>query len=190
MLYLASRSPRRKQLLQRLDLAFETLHLDVPELRDPAESAADYVARVALEKAQAGLAQVRARDPDAIVLGADTEVVLDGRVFGKPAGRDDAIAMLTALAGRTHEVITSIAVVAGARAPGRDQVVSQVSFCPMPAAAIARYVDGGEPMGKAGAYAIQGVGERFVSRLDGSHSGVMGLPLYQTAQLLAAFGVH
>lgn len=189
MLYLASRSPRRKELLARLDVAFETLDLDVPEVRGEGEAPAAYVRRVALEKAQAGLARVAARDPGAVVLGSDTEVVLDGRVFGKPADRDDAIAMLAALSGRTHEVITAVALVAAGRAPALAEVVSQVTFAELAPAQIARYVDGGEPMGKAGAYAIQGGGERFVVRLDGSFSAVMGLPLHPTAQLLAAFGV-
>ncbi|MEE7559401.1 septum formation protein Maf, partial [Xanthomonas sp. Kuri4-2] len=137
-----------------------------------------------------GLAAVAARDPGAVVLGSDTEVVLDGRVFGKPADRDDARAMLGALSGRTHQVLTAVAL----RSPGRDArcdtVVSEVSFAALTPARIAAYVDTDEPMGKAGAYAIQGLGECFVTRLAGSYSGVMGLPLYQTSQLLTAFGVH
>lgn len=188
MLYLASRSPRRKDLLARLDVAFDTLDLDVPEVRADGEAPADYVRRVALDKAQAGLAQVAAADPAACVLGSDTEVVLGERVFGKPRDRADAIAMLQALSGRTHQVITAVALVAAGRPPGQVEVVSQVSFAPLDQALIERYVDGGEPMGKAGAYAIQGGAERFVVRLDGSFSAVMGLPLHHTAQLLAAFG--
>lgn len=187
MLYLASRSPRRKELLARLDVAFETLDLDVPEVRGEREAPADYVRRVALEKALAGLEQVGGRDPDAVVLGSDTEVVLGERVFGKPADRADAIAMLEALSGRTHQVITAVALVSRWREPALAEVVSQVSFAALAPAQIARYVDSGEPMGKAGAYAIQGGAECFVVRLDGSFSAVMGLPLHHTSQLLAVF---
>jgi len=122
MLYLASRSPRRNELLARLDRPFRALDLHVPEVRAPAESAADYVQRVAADKARAGLALV-AHDPDAVVLGSDTEVVLDGRVFGKPVDADDARAMLRALAGRTHQVMTAVALVAA----GREQGVLVVS---------------------------------------------------------------
>ncbi|MEQ4573793.1 MAG: Maf-like protein [Gammaproteobacteria bacterium] len=190
MLYLASRSPRRKELLARLGVAFETLDLDVPELRGEGEPPAGYVRRVALEKARAGLAQVGERDPQAVVLGSDTEVVLGDRVFGKPVDRADAIAMLQALSGRTHEVITAVALVAGQREPALAEVVSRVTFAGMTARQIEAYVDTGEPMGKAGAYAIQGGGERFVVRLEGSFSAVMGLPLHHTSQLLAAFGGH
>lgn len=190
MLYLASRSPRRQELLQRLDVPFQTLQLDVPELRAPDESPAQYVQRVALEKARAGLAQVQASDPDAIVLGSDTEVVLGERVFGKPADADDAIAMLSLLSGRTHQVLTAVVLVCAQRAPVQTLVVSEVTFAPLDAAQIAAYVACGEPMGKAGAYAIQGRAERFISHLAGSYSGVMGLPLFHTSQLLTALGAH
>lgn len=185
MLYLASRSPRRNELLARLDRPFQALDLHVPEVRAPAESAADYVQRVAADKARAGLALV-AHDPDAVVLGSDTEVVLDGRVFGKPVDADDARAMLRALAGRTHQVMTAVALVA----PGREQgvlVVSEVTFAAIDEDRIAAYVATGEPMDKAGAYAIQGGAERYIRHLAGSYSGVMGLPLQQTEQLLQAF---
>jgi len=185
MLYLASRSPRRNELLARLDRPFQALDLHVPEVRAPAESAADYVQRVAADKARAGLALV-AHDPDAVVLGSDTEVVLDGRVFGKPVDADDARAMLRALAGRTHQVMTAVAL----GAAGREQgvlVVSEVTFAAIDEDRIAAYVASGEPMDKAGAYAIQGGAERYIRHLAGSYSGVMGLPLQQTEQLLQAF---
>ncbi len=185
MLYLASRSPRRTQLLARLDRPFRALDLDVPEVRAAGETAQDYVRRVAIDKARAGLALV-AGDPDAVVLGADTEVVLDGEVFGKPVDAADAAAMLRRLSGRTHQVMTAAALVAD----GAEQVVmvvSEVSFIALDAAAIAAYVASGEPMGKAGAYAIQGGAERYIRHLAGSYSGVMGLPLQQTEQLLQAF---
>lgn len=185
MLYLASRSPRRTQLLARLDRPFRALDLDVPEVRAAGETAHDYVQRVAIDKARAGLAQV-AHDPDALVLGADTEVVLDGEVFGKPVDAADAAAMLRRLAGRTHQVMTAAALVA-AGAEQAVMVVSEVSFIALDEAAIAAYVASGEPMGKAGAYAIQGGAERYIRHLAGSYSGVMGLPLQQTEQLLQAF---
>jgi len=184
MLYLASRSPRRTQLLARLDRPFRALDLDVPEVRAAGEPAQDYVRRVAIDKARAGLALV-AGDPDAVVLGADTEVVLDGEVFGKPVDAADAAAMLRRLSGRTHQVMTAAALVAD----GAEQavmVVSEVSFIALDEAAIAAYVASGEPMGKAGAYAIQGGAERYIRHLAGSYSGVMGLPLQQTEQLLQA----
>lgn len=185
MLYLASRSPRRTELLSRLDRPFRALDLDVPEVRAAGESALDYVQRVAADKARAGLAQV-AGDPDAVVLGSDTEVILDGEVFGKPADAADAAAMLRRLSGRTHQVATAVALVAAGREQG-VLVVSEVTFMDWSEAAIAAYVASGEPMGKAGAYAIQGGAERYIRHLAGSYSGVMGLPLQQTEQLLLAF---
>lgn len=185
MLYLASRSPRRTELLSRLDRPFRALDLDVPERRAPDETALDYVQRVAADKARAGLAQV-AGDPDAVVLGSDTEVILDGEVFGKPADAADAAAMLRRLSGRTHQVATAVALVAADRQQG-VLVVSEVTFMDWSEDAIAAYVASGEPMGKAGAYAIQGGAERYIRHLAGSYSGVMGLPLQQTEQLLLAF---
>lgn len=185
MLYLASRSPRRNELLARLDRPFRALDLDVPEVRASHESAADYVQRVAADKARAGLALV-AEDPEAVVLGSDTEVVLDGRVFGKPVDAADACAMLRTLAGRTHQVMTAVALVAAGREQG-VLVVSEVTFAAIDEDRIAAYVASGEPMDKAGAYAIQGGAERYIRHLAGSYSGVMGLPLQQTEQLLQAF---
>ncbi len=185
MLYLASRSPRRTELLTRLDRPFRALDLDVPEVRAAGEPPLDYVQRVAADKARAGLAQV-AGEPDAVVLGSDTEVLLDGEVFGKPVDAADARAMLRRLSGRTHQVATAVALVAAGRSEG-VLVVSEVSFIELDEAAIAAYVATGEPMGKAGAYAIQGGAERYIRHLAGSYSGVMGLPLQQTEQLLLTF---
>ena len=187
MLYLASQSPRRAELLARLGPAFEPLALDVPEVRSPDETAQDYVRRVSAEKARAGLVELGPH-PDAVVLSADTEVILDGEVFGKPADAADAAAMLRRLSGRTHEVLSVVTVAAA----GREMQVesrSEVTFAPLAEADIAAYVASGEPMGKAGAYAIQGQGERFVAHLSGSHSGVMGLPMHETWTLLREFGV-
>ncbi len=187
MLYLASQSPRRAELLARLGPAFEPLALDVPEIRSPDETAQAYVRRVSAEKARAGWDKVRHR-PGAVVLSADTEVILDGDVFGKPADAADAAAMLRRLSGRTHEVLS---VVTAAMEGRQTQVESRsdVTFAPLDEADIAAYVASGEPMGKAGAYAIQGPGERFVAHLSGSHSGVMGLPMHETWTLLREFGV-
>lgn len=187
MLHLASQSPRRRELLARLGVPFGVLDVDVPEQRAPGEPAEDYVRRVAREKAGAGLLEVVAV-PGALVLGGDTEVVLDDEVFGKPRDADDAAAMLRRLSGRTHRVISAISLVSAGR-EAQAVSVSEVGFAELDDAAIARYVASGEPMGRAGAYAIQGYAEAFVTRLSGSYSGVMGLPLYETACLLREFGL-
>ena len=188
MLHLASQSPRRAELLARLGVDFGILELDIPEHRQPGERAEDYVRRVAREKAGAGLLKVVAV-PGAVVLGGDTEVVLDDEVFGKPRDAADAAAMLGRLSGRTHQVISAVSLVSAAR---EAQVVSisEVRFARLDEADIAAYVASGEPMGRAGAYAIQGGAERFVEHLSGSHSSVMGLPMFETAQLLRQFGLY
>jgi septum formation protein len=186
MLFLASQSPRRAELLARLGVTFDVLTLEIPEQRQPEEAALDYVRRVAREKAQAGFQRVADR-PGAIVLGADTEVILDDAVFGKPVDAADAAAMLGRLSGRTHRVASAVSLVAAGR---HAQVlnVSEVTFADLTAQAIERYVATGESMGKAGAYAIQGSGEAFITHLSGSYSGVMGLPLHDAASLLEQFG--
>ncbi len=188
MLYLASQSPRRRELLARLGQPFASLDIDVPEQRQPGEPPEDYVRRVAREKAGAGLLQVMAI-PGARVIGADTEVVLDDEVFGKPVDGADAAAMLRRLSGRTHQVVSAVSLVSASR---EMQVVSvsDVSFAELDDAAIAAYVAAGEWEGKAGAYAIQGSAQAFISHLSGSYSGVMGLPLHETARLLGAFGTE
>lgn len=188
MLHLASRSPRRAELLGRLGLEFGTIDLDLPERQGADEPAAHYVRRVAREKAGAGLLQVMAV-PGALVLGADTEVILDGAVFGKPVDAADAGSMLRKLAGRTHEVITAVAVVS---AGSEVQAVSTslVTFGEMSESAIEAYLATGEWDGKAGAYAIQGRAQAYIAHLAGSYSGVMGLPLFETAQLLRQFGLR
>lgn len=187
MLYLASQSPRRRDLLGQLGATFAVLDVDVPEQRTADELPQDYVHRVARDKARAGLALLAAGDRDAaIVLGADTEVVLDGDVFGKPRDADDAAAMLRRLSGRTHQVISAVWLVGASREHG-DVCVSQVRFTALDEAGIAAYVATGEPFGKAGAYAIQGRGAALIEHLQGSYSGVMGLPLFETARLLRGF---
>ncbi|GGD57171.1 Maf family protein [Pseudoxanthomonas indica] len=187
MLHLASQSPRRAELLTRLGLDFGRIDLDLPEHRGPGEAAEEYVRRVAREKAGAGLLKVMTV-PGAVVLGADTEVVLDDEVFGKPADLADAAGMLRRLSGRTHQVISAVSVVSASR-EAQAVSVSEVSFAVLSEADIAEYLASGEAMGKAGAYAIQGRAEQYVTRLSGSYSGVMGLPVHETAILLRAFGV-
>ena len=188
MLHLASKSPRRRELLARLGLDFGVLDVEVFEQRAPGESPDAYVARVAREKAGAGLLRVVAV-PGAVVLGSDTEVVLGDEVFGKPADAADAAAMLRRLSGRSHRVLTAVSLVSAGR-EASVLVESEVSFAGLSDADIAEYVASGEPMGRAGAYAIQGGAERFIRRLAGSYSGVMGLPLHETAGLLRGFGIQ
>ena len=188
MLYLASKSPRRRELLARLDVPFSVRAVDIPEVRSEGETPEDYVVRVADQKAAAALAELGS-SADTWVLGSDTEVVLDGEVFGKPADADDAARMLARLSGREHRVLTAVSL----RGPDRNLQalsVTVVEFAPLSPAQIDAYVRGGEPMGKAGGYAIQGGAEAFVVRLTGSYSGVMGLPLYETASLLREAGIE
>lgn len=187
MLYLASQSPRRRELLAQLGVVFSVVDVEVPEVQAAGEPPRAYVERVARAKARAGLAAVVAGDPGAVVLGADTEVVLARRVFGKPRDADAAAAMLRALAGRTHTVISAVCC-ATAAAESLATCASRVSFAELDADAIARYVATGEPFGKAGGYAIQGRAAAFVTHLAGSYSGVMGLPLHETAGLLQSAG--
>jgi septum formation protein len=188
MLYLASQSPRRRELLDQLGVDYGLLEVDVPEHRVPGEPPADYVSRVAREKAGAGLLKVMG-SPHAVVLGADTEVVLGDTVYGKPADAADAARMLGELSGRTHEVVSALWLVSA----GREEhavSVSQVRFAALDDAAIAAYLDCGEWQGKAGAYGIQGRAGAFVAHLAGSYTGVMGLPVHETSMLLRKFGMR
>jgi septum formation protein len=187
MLHLASQSPRRRQLLEQIGVPFAVLEVEVAEQRAAEESPHDYVSRVARDKARAGWARLSRAD-DVVVLGADTEVVLDDEVFGKPRDADAAAAMLRRLSGRTHAVISVVWLV-GATREQCGMCVSQVRFAPLDEPTIAAYVATGEPFGKAGAYAIQGRGAILVEHLRGSYSGVMGLPVFETARLLREFGV-
>ena len=193
MLYLASQSPRRYQLLLQLGLDPHRLDVDVPEQLLPGEPPQDYVSRVAREKAGAGLLQVMAV-PAAVVLGADTEVVLEDaaghlQVLGKPADATDAQRMLRELSGRTHQVISALWLVDAGR-EAHAMSVSQVTFAALGEAAIADYLATDEWRGKAGAYAIQGRGAALIAHLSGSYSGVMGLPLFETWRLLREFGIE
>lgn len=167
---------------------FGLLDLDIPEHPASGEAPEDYVRRVAREKAGAGLLRVTGQ-PDAVVLGADTEVVLDDRIFGKPADAGEAAEMLRALSGRTHRVMSSVAVVSAAR-EAQATNITEVRFALLDEARIAEYLASDEWIGKAGAYAIQGRAEAFVAHLSGSYSGVMGLPMFETIALLRDFGLH
>jgi septum formation protein len=181
---LASASPRRRELLAQLGVAHLTQPADIDEALAPGEVARDYVVRMAQAKALA----VRSRGVQLPVLAADTAVVLDEMVFGKPHDRGDGVAMLARLAGRTHRVLTAVAL-AQATGIAFRLSTSEVRLRAISAAECAAYWDSGEPRDKAGGYAIQGRGAVFVEHLSGSYSGVVGLPLYETAQLLAAAGV-
>jgi len=179
-LVLASRSPRRAELLRAAGIAFEVASVEVDETPREGEAPEAYVERLAVEKARA----VAGGFPDALVLGADTTVVVDGRILGKPADADEAADMLRALAGRAHEVLTGVALVgpAGARS-GLDR--TRVWFDALDEAQIRWYAESGEPMDRAGGYAIQGLASRFVSRIEGSYTNVVGLPVALVVQLLA-----
>jgi septum formation protein len=194
-IYLASQSPRRSQLLQQIGVrhrllpAGEDEDAEALEALWPGELPDAYVQRVTRLKLAAACRRLAQRRlPPAPVLCADTTVALGRRVLGKPADAADACAMLRHLSGRTHRVLTAVAVHDGRRVRAALQV-SHVRFAAMPEAAIAAYVAGGEPFGKAGAYAIQGAVAAWVAHIDGSHSGIMGLPLHETALLLRAAGV-
>lgn len=185
MLYLASQSPRRRQLLEQLGVDFVVVDVDVPERRAPGESPQDYVSRVAREKARAGSAALGGAT-GAQVLGADTEVVLDDEVFGKPRDAEDAADMLRRLSGKTHAVISVVWLIDGHNERSQTSV-SQVRFAMLDEPTITAYIATGEPFGKAGAYAIQGRGAALIEHLQGSYSGVMGLPVFETARLLRGF---
>ena len=178
-LVLASASPRRRELLTTAGFAFDVEVADVDETRHHGESAEVYVRRVALAKAQA----VAARRANDMVLGADTIVVVDGDVLGKPVNDADAVAMLTRLSGRSHHVLTAVAVVAGGRSVDTVEDTT-VSMHPLTATEIVAYVESGEPRDKAGAYAIQGRASRFIPRIEGSYTNVVGLPIAAVDGLL------
>jgi septum formation protein len=193
--YLASQSPRRGQLLDQLGVAHTPLLPSVEEDAEaleavlPGEAPAAYVARVTLLKLDAALRRRRRRGlPPAPVLCADTTVALGRRILGKPADAGQAMAMLRSLSGHTHRVLTAVAVGNSQR---QEQIlcVSRVRFADIGDVELARYAASGEPLGKAGAYAVQGRAAGFISHISGSYSGIMGLPLFETARLLRHFGV-
>ena len=189
-LLLASASPRRRELLRHAGVAFEIQPADVDERVRNGESPRDYAIRLAREKARAVAAHSGA-DPPRYVLGADTVVVLAGRIYGKPADPEDAVRILGELLGHTHSVLTAVALARSDRGSLREVCVeSQVSLRAASIPEIRAYVAGGEPLDKAGAYALQGEGARFVVRVEGSRSNVIGLPLDETLALLREAGVH
>lgn len=196
-IYLASKSPRRRELLRQVGIDFDILSLrsdpartvDVSEDAFTAEPALDYVARVAREKGAFGwnLLHMR-RMPVRPVLSADTTVTIDGEILGKPADRKEAVAMLERLSGRTHQVLTSVAL---HYTDVFEQVtqVSDVRFAKLSPETIRAYCATTEPYDKAGAYGIQGLAALFIEHIEGSHSGIMGLPVFETAQLLQKAGI-
>jgi len=186
-IYLASRSPRRQELLQQVGVHYELLPVTVDETPAAGEKAADYAQRLALAKAQAGWSSLAGKNP-LPVLGADTVVVANAAIMGKPRDRQQAIEMLQVLSGATHTVLTAVALVA------EDRLVrlntSHVTFRTLSLSECEAYWESGEPLDKAGAYAIQGLGAAFITRLEGSYSGVMGLPLFETVDMLETFGAR
>jgi septum formation protein len=189
MIYLASASPRRRELLDQIGVSYALLPVAVDEQISGGESAEAYVERLARAKAAAGW-QTLQRNPDAPpVLAADTAVVVDDRILGKPEDRDDGLAMLAALSGRCHRVLTAVALMDG-RQTRMAINTTEVCFRTLSAAERAAYWSTGEALDKAGAYAIQGRAAKYISRIDGSYSGVVGLPLFETAELLRAAGIE
>ena len=180
---LASGSPRRRDLLESIGLGFEVRPPDIQEIRHPDESPSDFVERMAREKAESVDA------PGSLVIAADTVVVFRGRILGKPGHPSEARAMLESLSGESHTVLTGVAVRTGDECRVHVES-SSVRFSELTSDEIARYVDTGEPMDKAGAYALQGVGALFVESVSGSPSNVIGLPLAPLAQLLRSVGVE
>ena len=181
-LILASASPRRAELLAAAGFEFDVIPADIDETPRPGESAVDYTQRVARDKSRS-VATVQ-RDSTAVVLAADTEVVVDDAILGKPSSTEDASRMLRLLSGRTHDVLTAVVVWAHGRELS-EVVSTRVEFTRMSDREIADYVRSGEPMGKAGGYGIQGYASRFIPRIEGSWSNVVGLPIHAVHRLLA-----
>lgn len=195
-IYLASNSPRRRELLKQIHVSFEPLLFrgagrhddDINEDTRPGEDAVSYVQRVARAKAEGGINRILWRNlPPRLLLAADTTLELDGEIIGKPDDGEHAIAILRGLSGRTHQVLTAVVVTDGERYAHRLST-SQVRFRPLQDAEIRRYVATGEAADKAGAYGIQGRAAVFVEEIRGSYTGIMGLPLFETAALLQEFG--
>jgi septum formation protein len=187
-IYLASRSPRRCELLAQIGVRFAVVETDTDETRLPGEHPEDYVLRLALEKARAARGALPEKDGRP-VLGADTAVVIGARILGKPADREEALAMMRLLSGRAHRVLTAVALIStdGERT---DLSETRVTFRTLDEDEVLRYWHTGEPRDKAGGYGIQGYGALFVAGLHGSYSGVMGLPLFETGRLLGQVGLE
>lgn len=186
MLLLASQSPRRAELLRQIQVPFIAKGVAFDESLLSNESPEQYVQRLALGKAQLGLAQ---SDGSLPVLGADTVAVLDGEILGKPKDQADSQRMLRALSGRTHQILTAIALVT-AEQQWQKLVCTEVTFANLSDAQILAYWQSGEPADKAGSYGIQGLAAQFICQINGSYSAVVGLPLYETSQLLLAAGIN
>jgi len=196
-IYLASKSPRRRELLRQIGIEFEILMLRDGDVRDgavseivlPGEAPEDYVARVAREKAESGAGAVLWRKlPQRPVLASDTTVTLDGLILGKPANMENAVSTLKLLSGRTHQVLTSVAVMANGQMFEAMQR-SEVTFGELSDQTLRAYCALSEPYDKAGGYAVQGYAAQFIERITGSYSGIMGLPLFETTQLLQKAGI-
>lgn len=185
-IYLASSSPRRQRLLEQIGVRFERVEVDIKEMLQPDETPEKFVVRMALEKARAGWRFLGGGQRP--VLGADTVLRIDGEVLGKPRDREHGLMLLERLSGRSHDVLTGVALV-GEREQTLVQI-SRVTFRDVTRAECIAYWDTGEPADKAGAYGIQGIGSIFIKHLEGSYSGVMGLPLFETTELLASFGIQ
>jgi len=186
-LILASASPRRQSLLENLGFRCTVMPQDIDENPLPDEKPKALVKRLALTKASSALAELSDND-DRLVLGSDTIVVCADRILGKPQDKADAFAMLRLLSGRSHEVITAVALLNHSKQVG-TMSTSMVSFSELSDAEIAAYWQSGEPLGKAGGYAVQGLGAMFVSEIKGSYSGVVGLPIFETVNLFKQFGI-
>lgn len=191
-LYLASQSPRRRELLAQVGISFRSIVPDVDETIKPHEIAENYVVRLAEEKAMVGFSLVKSKNK--AVLGSDTAVVINGEILGKPENRSDAIRMLNLLSGNTHQVMTAVALAKESRNREEPELisvisVSEVSFKNLSNDEIEQYVDSGECNDKAGSYAIQAFAASFITHLSGSYSGVMGLPLFETVELLNKAGI-
>lgn len=187
-IYLASRSPRRRELLAQIGVRFAVLDADTDESRASGEQPEDYVLRLALDKARAARARLPG-DETRPVLGADTAVVVDGHILGKPDSVEHAMEMMRLLSGRTHRVLTAVALI-GPDGERTDLSESRVTFRSVDESEVIRYWRTDEPRDKAGGYGIQGYGAIFISALNGSYSGVMGLPLFETGRLLDQVGVR
>ena len=188
--YLASASPRRQELLRQIGIGFEVWPSNLDETPGSGETARDYVQRVAADKARHVAGQIGERGlPWRPVLGADTEVVVDDEILGKPRDPAHAAQMLARLAGRTHTVLSALCLITSA-GEHRALSVNHVTFAPLSAPDIERYVACGEALGKAGGYAIQGRAAGFIARLEGSYSGVMGLPLFELCETLRHAGIE
>lgn len=192
-LYLASQSPRRSELLTQIGVSFSVLSVDIDETAKYNEIAEDYVIRLAKEKAAAGWNAAKQKTKP--VLGSDTAVVINGEILGKPENNADAKRMLSLLSGKTHQVMTAVALAMPSKNPQQPELsrvisVSDVTFKLLSDSEIERYVATGESDDKAGSYAIQGLAAAYITHLSGSYSGVMGLPLYETLELLNKAGIR